>query len=69
MQLLIVAWISFRSLQILPPLNIFLKIQSLCRQKNSGMIFLREKYLCGLKFRGCKELFADGIDILLQNGA
>ena len=31
--------------------------------------FLREKYLCGLKFRGCKELFADGIDILLQNGA
>ena len=67
MQLLIVAKISFFANSA--ALRSTYLWKSNCRPKISGMIFLREKYLCGLKFRGCKELFADGIDILLQNGA
>ena len=67
MQLLIVAKISFFANSAAARSTYLWK--SNCRPKISGMIFLREKYLCGLKFRGCKELFADGIDILLQNGA
>ena len=66
MQLLIVSKISFFA-NSADAQHVFENL--IVVQKFQAWFFLREKYLCGLKFRGCKELFADGIDILLQNGA